>query len=162
FNEIKTISDAYGNPILWKPIAQFDHADGLVGAHPVPIGDFGVSYDMGDDTGLFHSLVDSNLTNGRTYYYAVVSVDKGYAVDFFSRGLTQFENLAPTSPTESSKIIQVDPLGRPTFIDRNAAVMVPVEPAAGYVEPSLQEGVERVSGDATGNIRIDLLHPDEL
>ena len=34
FNSIKTITDAFGNPILWQPIAQFDLDNGLKGPHP--------------------------------------------------------------------------------------------------------------------------------
>ena len=72
FNSVKTITDAFGNPLLWEPLltptggrVQFDLDNGLNGAHPVPIGDFGVSYDMGADTGLRYSYVDSTVDNGR-------------------------------------------------------------------------------------------------
>ena len=123
FSDIKTISDAFGNPLLYKPLVQFDLKDGLSGPHPIPIGssgeddglDLGVAYDMGEDSGLRHSYVDTNVTNGRTYYYAVVAVDKGYAANFFSRGLTDRQNLAPNSPTECSAVIQTNVLGQSIF-----------------------------------------------
>lgn len=162
FDDIKTITDAFGNPILWKSIAQFDKKNGLSGAHPIQLGETGVSYDMGKDTGLKYSYVDSNLVNGRTYYYALVAVDTGYDIDFYERGISAIPSLSPISPTETSKIIQVDPLGRPTFIDRNTAVVVPVEPSAGYIQPDLEEGVVRVSGNATGNINVKILNPEEI
>ena len=170
FSDIKTISDAYGNPLLFKPLAQFDLKDGLFGSHPIPLGgsgegdgnDLGVSYDMGTDSGLRHSYIDTNVTNGRTYYYAVVSVDKGYDIDFYERGLTDRPNLAPNSPTECSAVIQTDPLGRPTFIDRNCAVVVPQEPAAGYLEPQAESGIQHISGLGTGEIRIDVMIPDSV
>jgi len=170
FADIKTISDAFGNPLLFQPLAQYDLDDGLFGPHPVPLGgsgesngtDLGVSYDMGNDEGLKHSLVDTNVTNGRTYYYAVVSVDKGYDNDFFDRGLTDRPDLAPNSPTECSATIQVDPLGRPTFIDRNCAVVVPTEPAAGYLEPQTETGIEHVEGLGTGRIHLEVMMPDSV
>lgn len=170
FSDIKTISDAYGNPLLFKPLVQFDLKDGLIGSHPIPLGgggernglDLGVSYDMGTDSGLRHSYVDTNVTNGRTYYYAVVSVDKGYDLDFFERGLTDRANLAPNSPTECSAIIQTDPLGRPTFIDRNCAVVVPMEPAGGYLFPQPDNGIDHVAGLGTGSVKIEVMIPDSV
>ena len=170
FSDIKTISDAFGNPLLFEPMAQFDLKDGLFGPHPIPIGggaesnglDLGVSYDMGTDSDLRHTFVDTNLTNGRTYYYAVVAVDKGYDFDFFEKGLTDRPNLAPNSPTECSAVIQTDPLGRPMFIGRNCAVVVPVEPSAGYVKPQAESGVEHVSGIGTGSVGIEVMIPDSI
>ena len=169
FNDIKTITDAFGNPLLWEPLlsatgdrVQFDLDNGLSGAHPVPIGGFGVSYDMGSDSGLQYSYVDSTADNGRTYYYCVVSVDHGYHSSFFERGISAFESLADITPTESSKIIEVDAFDRPINVDRNCAVVVPQRPALGYVEPQLGEGgVQQVSGDASGRLKVDFLIPEE-
>ena len=125
FNSIKTITDAFGNALLWEPIAQFDVIDGLVGPHPIPLLDLGVSYDMGNDSGLRHSFIDTEVDNGRTYYYAVVAVDKGYDIDFFDRGISEKESLEPISPTESRKRIEVDILGNVISQERNVAVVVP-------------------------------------
>ncbi len=169
FNDIKTITDAFGNPLLWEPLisstgdrVQFDIQNGLFGAHPVPIGAFGVSYDMGTDSGLQYSYVDSTVDNGRTYYYAVVSVDQGYHSSFFENGISQFEALSDISPTESSKIIEVDAFDRPINIDRNAAVVVPQPAALGYEEPRLAEGgIQRTSGQSTGRLSVEFLIPDE-
>lgn len=162
FNDIKTITDAFGNPLLWTPIAQFDKANGLTGAHPVPIGSFGISYDMGTDSGLKYELVDEDVQNGRTYYYAVASVDQGYHSSFFEEGISEFENLVDITPTESSKIIEVDAFDRPVNVDRNAAVVVPQAPAAGYVSPQIEgESVTQVKGVSTANVRVEFLVPDE-
>ena len=168
FNDIKTITDAFGNPLLWEPLqtptgdkVQFDIDNGLNGAHPVPIGAFGISYDMGIDSGLEYSYVDSTVENGRTYYYCVASVDRGYHQSFFQRGLSAYENLAEITPTESSKIIEVDAFDRPVNVDRNCAVVVPQRPALGYLEPQLVNGVQRVSGDASGSLRVDFMIPEE-
>lgn len=163
FNDIKTISDAFGNPLLWEPLVQFDLDNGLSGAHPIPVGDFGVSYDMGTDSGLEYSYVDEDVDNGRTYYYSVVSVDQGYATSFFENGISEFESLSPISPTESSKIIEVDAFERPVNVDRNAAVVVPQAPAAGYVPAQIEnDRVERISGRSTGSLEVEFLIPDSL
>ncbi|MEZ4699441.1 MAG: hypothetical protein R2834_03845 [Rhodothermales bacterium] len=168
FNDIKTITDAFGNPLLWEPLlsatgdkVQFDLKDGLFGAHPVPVGEFGVSYDMGSDSGLKYSFVDSTVDNGRTYYYAVVSVDQGYHTSFFDRGISKFESLAELSPTESSKIIEVDAFDRPINVDRNAAVVVPQPHALGYVEPQLADGRIERGGNASGSLNVQFLIPDD-
>ena len=161
FNDIKTISDAFGNPILYKPLVQFDLVDGLKGAHPVPLADLGVSYDMGTDSGLRHYYIDEDVTNGRTYYYAVVAVDKGYDDDFYERGLSDRKNLEPISPTETSAVIQVDPFGRPLFIGRNCAVVTPMEEVAGFEEPELENGIEHIEGDGSGTISLDILLPNQ-
>lgn len=168
FNDIKTITDAFGNPLLWEPLqtptgdkVQFDIENGLSGAHPVPIGAFGISYDMGTDSGLSYSYVDSTVENGRTYYYCVVSVDRGYHLSFFDRGLTEQANLAEITPTESSKIIEVDAFDRPVNVDRNCAVVVPQRPALGYIEPHVVGGIERAGGNATGSLDVEFLIPEE-
>ena len=161
FNSIKTISDAFGNPVLWKPIAQFDLKDGLYGPHPIPLEGLGVSYDMGTDSGLRHSYVDTLVDNGRTYYYAVVGVDKGYDKDFFARGISAIPNLEPISPSESSKKIEVDILGNVISHDRNVAVVVPREPAAGH-QPPVLENIKHVTGNATGSFRVSIADPEKV
>lgn len=161
FNSIKEITDSFGNPILWKPIAQFDLDNGLQGPHPVPIGQTGAAFNSGNDTGLRHFYVDRGLENGRTYYYAVVSYDAGYDVDFFNRGISTIDKLTPVAPSECSKIIQTDLVGNVTFIDENCAVMVPNAPSAGFVAGGIEGEVEKI-GPATGTLDIEVLLPDSV
>ncbi len=169
FSDIKTIRDAFNNPILYQPIAQFDLNDGLLGPHPITIGreggpeaDLGVGFDMGQDTGLRHFYVDTAVTNGRTYHYAVVAYDKGYDTDFYERKLSDRLNLQPVSPTECSANIQADVLGRVIFLDQNCGQVIPMEPTAGYIEPQLQAGIEHLSGSGTGKINLNIVTPYEI
>ncbi len=161
FNTIKSISDAFGNPTLWKPIAQFDLENGLQGPHPIQIGESGAVYNVGSDTGLRYFYVDEGLDNGRTYYYAVVSYDKGYDTDFFARGLTDKDRLTPISPSESSKIIQTDLVGNVTFVDQNTAAVVPNAPAIGFVSGDLEGDVGH-EGPGTGEIEIEVVVSDSI
>jgi hypothetical protein len=166
FSDIKTITDAFNNPLLYTPVAQFDLKDNLYGPHPITLGreggvqsDLGIAFDMGSDSGLRHFWVDTSVTNGRSYYYALVAYDRGYDQDFFSRGLAEKVNLLSISPTECSAIIQTDNLGRPIFIDQNCAAAIPMEAAAGYVAPSLVKGFEHVGGAGSGKIDFSIVTP---
>ena len=161
FNSVKTITDSYGNPILWEPIAQFDRNNGLKGPHPVQIGESGAVYNTGDDTGLQYYYVDKGLDNGRRYYYAVVSYDSGYDTDFFSRGISERDKLTPISPSESSKIIQTDLIGNVVFLDRNTASVVPNAPASGYVAGDVDGEISHI-GPSTGNVGVEVVIPDNL
>lgn len=163
FNDIKTISDAFGNALLWQPIAQFDIINGLKGAHPVPVGEFGVSYDMGTDSGLQYSYIDTDVQNGRTYYYAVVSVDHGYAENFYQDGISKLPNLTPISPTESGKVIEVDIFDRVVSLGRNTAAVTPQPASIQYVEPKIDdEGIERISGTGTGRVDVTFVLPNDV
>lgn len=154
FNSIKTITDSYGNPIFWQPVAQFDYNDGLKGPHPIAIGETGARFNMGTDSGLKYFYIDTDVENGRTYYYAVCSFDKGYAPDFYAKKIVKQPSLADCAPSECTKIIQTDLLGNAIFIDRNCAVVVPNAPSAGYLKGSIVDGVSH-TGLATGKITIE-------
>lgn len=166
WNDIKKITDAWGNPLLLQPLVIFDLKDGLYGPHPIQFGvqgqGYGILQDMGTDSGLRHSYLDTMVENGRTYYYAVVSMDKGYDLDFYDRGLSEKQNLSPIFPSECSAVIQTDALGRPTFIDRNCAVVTPVETAAGYEPPRLEDGTNHIAGNGTGNVKVEILIDSEV
>ena len=169
FGEIKTITDGFGSPVLFKPLAIFDVKDGLKGIHPVRLGselgpefDIGVSYYMGTDSGLKHFFTDTTVTNGRTYYYAVVSVDRGYTPEFYP-DITDREGLATISPTECSAVIQTDPLGRAISTDVNTVVVVPTEQTAGWVQPSIADGgAVHVSGSGTGIVSVQIYNPQRV
>ncbi|UCE20193.1 MAG: hypothetical protein JSV84_07620 [Gemmatimonadota bacterium] len=123
FEEVRTITDGFGDPIYYKPIAQFDLKNGIRGPHPIDVN--GVQFYLGDDTGLVHIWTDSTATNGQTYYYAVCAYDQGHS----DLGLP---------PSENSKSITIDDFGNPTFVDRNCAVVTPNPPAAGYTPPYVE------------------------
>lgn len=151
FNEIKTITDSKGNPVFWKPIAQFDLIDGIKG--PDPVGVDGAHFYRGDDTGLRHSYVDEDVTNGVTYYYALVSYDQGDPA-FGEEGLP---------PSECTKVITEDIVGNITFIDINCAVVTPNAPAAGYIPPQIEGDLSKVtSGLGSGSINVEVIDPTQV
>ncbi len=152
FLENKVITDAYGKATFRKPLAQFDLVDGVTGVHPIHVQ--GAMFDLGNDSGLKHSYIDSSVENGQTYYYAVVSYDQG-----FTTTTVEGEFLG-ISPSECSSIIKVDINGQVTKTDINTAVVTPRAPSAGYIPPD----IERIphTGPGTGSARIDILEPDSV
>lgn len=152
FNDIKTITDSKGEPKYWRPEAQWDLIDSITG--PDPVGINGASFWRGDDTGLEHSYIDSNLTNGKRYYYAVVSYDMGDP-KFGTKGL---------QPSECTKIITEDFAGNVSYIDINCAVVTPNAPTSGYVAPEINGDILKVvaGGRGTGSLKMNVLNPTEI
>ncbi len=152
FLESMVITDAYGKATLRKPIAQFDLANGIKGLHPLDIN--GVKFDLGNDTGLRHTYIDTDVQNGQRYYYAVVSYDRG----FYTRTVTGAEDGIP--PSECTSIIRVDINGN-VETDINTAVVIPRAPAAGYLAPGV-DGQILQDGPGTGRIEVHVLNPDSI
>ncbi|NUQ82647.1 MAG: hypothetical protein HUU10_13620 [Bacteroidetes bacterium] len=149
FQDIKVITDSKGQPKFWKPIAQFDKVDGIIG--PDPVGINGAAFWRGDDTGLQHSYIDNDVINGRTYYYAVVSYDEGFYNDTVDIKL---------QPAECTKIITTDLVGTIQFIDQNCAVVTPNAPAAGYVPAGAT--MQSVNATGTGSLKVTVFNPSEI
>ena len=152
FLESLLITDAYGKKTYRKPIAQFDLKDGKKGLHPIDVN--GVKFDMGDDTGLRHTFVDTDVQNGQTYYYAVVSYDYG----FFTTNTNGVQDGIP--PSESTSIVNADINGN-VRTDVNTAVIVPRAPSAGYVAPGI-DGEVLHAGPGSGRLDVIVLNPDSL
>jgi hypothetical protein len=151
FLENKVITDAYGKSTYRKPIVQFDLADGVRGLHPIDVN--GAMFNLGEDTGLKHTYIDSNLQNGQTYYYAVVAYDQGFTTTTVEG---QFIGIPPS---ETTSIIKVDIYGD-YKTDINTAVVTPAAPAAGYIPPEIINMPH--TGPGTGGIFINVLDPDTV
>ena len=162
-SEADKITDAYGSLTYKQPIAQFDLNDGVKGIHPVALGSelgdqysTGIHYNMGDDTGLQHYFEDENVVNGVTYYYVVVSYDKGYYAGMDDR------NLIPMTPYESPYNITVE-YGELVGLSFNAVVVTPNAPASNYVAGKVDESsFYHASGGATGTITTTVVDADQL
>jgi hypothetical protein len=150
FIEDKTITDAYGQPTFRVPIAQYDLADGITGLHPITVN--GAAFNLGDDSGLQHSFIDSTVENGQTYYYAVCAYDQGFTTT------TVNGEFIGIPPSETTSIIKVDASGT-LKTDINTAVVTPHAPAAGYVPPGK---TVMGTGPGTGSADIAILDPDSL
>lgn len=161
FSDLFTITDASGNKFLGRPLvdfrgrkAQWDLVNEWKGLHPVEYPGRGVRYDLGDNTGLVHSYVDStNIVNGKTYYYALVAYDRGDA------------NKINVPPTETQRVIKRDPLtGKFTF-DINTAAVIPGPPGAGLLRATLDpklstsdRALSAATNAGTGSVQVKIFN----
>ncbi len=142
FLDAKVITDAKGVATLLRPIAQFDLKDGIQGLHPVDIN--GVKFDLGSDTGLKHSFIDSTVTNGQRYFYAVTAYDFGFTA-------------GNISPTETPINVDVDPQGN-VITGQNVVELRPRAAVAGYLPANVKE-LTHVTGTSSGIIGFKIVDP---
>jgi hypothetical protein len=151
FNDVRNITDANGLIQGYSTLAQFDKKDGIKGYfYPSPTlfqDTKGYTYYLGNDSGLVHTYIDEDVSNGRTYYYALVAYDRGdEEKDIF--------------PAENSKFISVLPTGE-IITDQNTAVVTPTSKAAGY---TLNDtiSIQHLSGAGTGTISVAVVDETRL
>lgn len=142
FLDARRITDGFGNVLLNRPIAQFDLRNGVTGFHPTDIN--GVKYHLGDDTGLQHMFVDSTVTNGVTYYYALTAYDFGAAA-------------VDIPPTETPIRVRVRSDGT-VETGQNVARVTPAATVAGYDNADLVN-LTRVQGQTTSRIAYEIVDP---
>lgn len=146
------ITDFNGQKVFFKPTAQFDLINGIKGLF-VPSSILfeltsGVPFNLGSDNGVQNFFVDTDVLNGRTYYYAVVAYDRGDA----SKEIF---------PSENSRFISKDALGRITT-DINTVAVIPNAPVAGYVPPPSGINASRINGYSTAVPFFEVLDPVKL
>lgn len=147
FLDSKTISNALGTGKLpyGTPIAQFDLDNEYSNFSQVVVN--GTSYFLGNNSGLTHTFVDTNVTNGMTYYYAVVAYDHGdEEVGYF--------------PSENSITVSRTPRGG-IILPKNVVEVRPNPKAIGYTEASLSN-VFRKSGNGFGEVSANVINSNEV
>ncbi|MGH7496071.1 MAG: hypothetical protein ACREOO_27265 [bacterium] len=135
FADAELLFDGYGNPAGKKPIFECDLINGKKGFADFAVFN-GLAFYLGDDTGLQHYLVDENVQNGRTYYYALAAYDHGIA---------QFgTEVAGILPSENNIVIELDENEEIRYVGKNVQVIAPHPPALGYIPPSfpIEHGAE--------------------
>ncbi len=145
-SDAKSITNASGVNTFYKPIAQWDLRDGIQGNRTVLGGE--AVYNLGSDTGVQFYYVDENVTNGVTYYYALVAYDRGYG---------------DIDPQENVFNFSVSQAGLITGLSKNAAVVRPRAPAAGYVSGGSNDDLSEVtSGIGSGSGGVEILNDADL
>ncbi|MBN1999064.1 hypothetical protein JW935_16010 [candidate division KSB1 bacterium] len=124
FSDAESITTGQGDKASKLPIFQCDIVD-----HRQGYADYGLvegsAFYLGDDTGIQHYYIDTQVQNGVTYYYAIVAYD--YGVDDLN-----------VSPTENNVVIELDEAEEIVRMGQNVAVVTPRTRAAGYVAPSIK------------------------
>ena len=123
----KVITDGFGTPSLIKPIFQCDIIDGKK-----DFTDFGyrngAGYYLGEDSGLRNYYIDTDVENGRTYYYVLVAYDYGIKKEDIEVG-----------PSENTYTIDIARDESVSDVSRNVAIVTPHQKAAGYLAPEIQD-----------------------
>ena len=149
FNDVRNITNAHGIIEGYSPLAQFDLKDDIDGyfypSEELFESSQGYTFFLGDSTGLVHQYIDTDVQNGRTYYYAVVAYDNGDPESMF--------------PSENSKLISILNSGD-ILLDQNTAYATPSANSAGY---SIGEIVNiEHYGPGTGNIVFDVFDETQI
>jgi len=148
-SDAEIITDGYGTPMFKSPIFQCDIKDGATG-----FTDFGLvngaGYYLGTDSGIRHYFVDTNVQNGRTYYYAIVAYDSGAS------------KIGPgIAPSENNIIIDLDEAEEVTGTSKNVQIVTPHQIAAGYVQDKVTM-LDTLSIIGTGIVTPEILAKKSL
>lgn len=146
-SDARTITNVDGTPTFYEPLAQWDLVNEIEGT--VPVLENTATYDLGDNTGLQFFYVDEDVTNGVTYYYALVAYDRG-VID--STGRVEID------PQENVFNFGVDQFFNLTGSSINAQAVVPRARPAGYIESGTEEDLSTLtSGQGTGSMGITIV-----
>ena len=147
FRDLQVITTANGHDIgLRKPSAQFDLADGKTGFTRKAIE--GVSFDLGSDTGIRHTWVDTTVTNGQEYFYSVTAYDFGFETVPYSDSLAIFpseNSIAPITRTPRGGLV----------LPSNVVDVRPNVRSLGYHEASAQPAAH-VAGGGVGTVGVQV------
>ncbi len=143
FTDAFVVTNGFGDPTWWKPIAQFDLDNEIVGYFS-PSADLnerasGLPFYLGENTGIQNTFVDRDVVNGRTYYYAVVAYDRG----------------------DASKDIYPSENGR-SLDQQNVITVVPNAHVAGYVPPVSGVPLNRVAGFSEVTPFFEVIDPFDI
>jgi hypothetical protein len=130
----KQITDSKGNLVGYVPIAQFDKIDLVQGVDPFNNFNY-----LGDNTGIVHYFVDTDVLNGVNYSYTITAYDSGSAS-------LELESLESAKGT--------------TTADANLIDVTPRSNAIGF-EDALYS-VNQIAGVGNGSISVEVVDADYL
>ncbi len=181
--DAQTITNNLGDWTYYKPIAQFDLDDGIKGTCPVASGSelgpkysSGIQFYYGDDSGVRYAFVDTNVTNGMTYYYAVLSYDRGYfdgmdtilnshGYSWVTGGVDR--HLVPIEPSFSPFSFTFNQYDQLTGETVNTAIVTPNTAATnyspGHTDADANGYVRQTSGSpTTGKVKVTIVDPGAI
>ena len=152
FNDVFSITNGLGNSEGYIPIAQFDKNDDIEGFF-FPSNELfqqaqGYSYFLGKNSGIKHKYIDTDVINGKKYFYALVAYDEGDSeIDIF--------------PSENTKFISELSDGS-VILDKNTAIAIPKVKAPGlmlYNDIPIESGSNNLN---TGSLSINVVDPKQM
>ncbi|RIK53454.1 hypothetical protein DCC62_32310, partial [candidate division KSB1 bacterium] len=143
FRDVKVISTGRGTGPLGngRPLAQFDMVNDKKGFSSQMVE--GVAYYLGNNTGLAHTFIDTAVTNGQLYYYAVT------AYDFGSDSLGFY-------PSENAIAVSRTPRGG-TILPKNVVSVRPNPRVRGFTRAEASN-TTRVAGRGTGSVQVEVVN----
>lgn len=143
FRDPRVITNARGTGPLGngRPIAQFDLINNKKGFSPQVVE--GVAYYLGDNTGLVHTFIDTTVTNGQLYYYAVTAYDHGSD----SLGFYPSENSISVSRTPRGGVI----------LPKNVVAVRPNPKVLGYTPAAATQALH-LFGRGTGTVDVQVVN----
>lgn len=143
FRDVKVISTGRGTGPLGngRPLAQFDMVNDKKGFSAQMVE--GVAYYLGNNTGLAHTFIDTTVTNGQLYYYAVT------AYDFGSDSLGFY-------PSENAIAVSRTPRGG-TILPKNVVSVRPNPRVRGFTRAEASN-TTRVAGRGTGSVQVEVVN----
>jgi hypothetical protein len=135
----KEITNEKGEVVGYVPLAQFDLIDSIYGTDPA------FPYQsLGDETGLKHTFIDSNVYNGIEYWYCVAAYDQGN------------QDSVPFEPSYEN------PKGRPTSAHVISAIPAPFP--SGYNPAYILDGdtLQPIGGICEALAMVTILDPAGL
>lgn len=137
------LTNWFGQPVGYVPLFQCDLVDSVTGLDPAYGPDFPAAHTwLGDDTGLRHSYIDRDVTNGLEVWYTLTSYDRG-RVDSTGQA---------TEPSYES------PRGISAY-DQNTVAVVPGTPASNRV-PGMAGSLTEVHGKVADGL-LDVMIVDD-
>jgi len=147
FQDPKVISNARGTGTFGngKPIAQFDLKNGIRGFSNQIVE--GTAYDLGTDSGLMHTWVDTTVKNGQDYYYAVCAYDHGSdSLGFY--------------PSENSIAVSRTPRGG-TILPPNVVEIRPEPSVLGFVRAQTSN-LRHAAGSGRGSVVMNIVDSKQV
>ncbi len=147
FRDPRVVTNARGTGTFGngRPIAQFDLKNDIKGFSRQVID--GVAYDLGTDSGLRHTYLDTLVNNGQEYFYAVCAYDRGSD----SLGFYPSENSIPVSRTPRGGVV----------LPPNVVQVRPEPRVPGFVDAGASP-VRQVQGDGTADIQIEIVDSKQV
>ena len=147
FRDPKVITNARGTGPFGngKPVAQFDLKNEIKGfSHQVIEG---VAYDLGTDSGLRHTHLDTLVNNGQEYYYAVCAYDHGSD----SLGFYPSENAIAVSRTPRGGVV----------LPPNVIRVRPEPRVPGFVQAG-SSAVRQLQGEGSAEISVEIVDTKQV